>query len=89
MEQHFRDSLSDDHWKRVRATISPAFNTSRLKRMYRHIHNTADQFLEFIKGKQEAGEPVELKECCSQYTLDVIAQSGFGLQVWDSHNYDL
>jgi len=71
----------DDHWKRVRATISPAFNTSRLKRMYRHIHATADQLVEFVRGKQEAGEMVELKETCSQYTLDVIARSGFGIQI--------
>ncbi|XP_005112640.1 cytochrome P450 3A24 [Aplysia californica] len=82
-DEPFKNALTeakDEHWKNIRTTISPTFNTVRLKRMYRHIESNTRQLLDHLKNKQERNEPVELKEVLSHFTMDVIASTGFGVQ---------
>ncbi|XP_035829114.1 cytochrome P450 3A41-like [Aplysia californica] len=68
-----------EHWKNICTTISPTFNTVRLRRMYRHIESNTRRLLDHLKKKQERNEPVELKEVLSLFTMDVIASTGFGV----------
>ncbi|KAH9515376.1 Cytochrome P450 3A8 [Bulinus truncatus] len=80
----FRDNLlnlSGNHWKHVRTTVSPTFSSSRIKRMSHHIERNAKILVENLRHIQETGEEVELKELCSCFTLDVIASTGFGLEI--------
>ena len=65
----------------MRTTISPTFNTTRLRLMFSHIESTAHKLTSFLRGKQESGEPVELREVMGHFTMDVIASTGFGIQV--------
>ncbi|XP_012945302.1 cytochrome P450 3A41 [Aplysia californica] len=70
---------TDEHWKNIRTTVSPTFNTVRLRRMYGHIESNTRRLLDHLKKKQERNEPVELKEVLSLFTMDVIASTGFGV----------
>uniref|UniRef100_A0A2C9JYR0 Cytochrome P450 n=1 Tax=Biomphalaria glabrata TaxID=6526 RepID=A0A2C9JYR0_BIOGL len=74
-------SLRGDHWKRVRSIISPTFSSGRIKRMASHVEKNAKILLENLQHLQETGEDVELREISSCFTLDVIASTGFGLDI--------
>lgn len=78
---HALTELKGDHWKDVRAIVSPSFNTSRLKRLFPHIESNAKLLLEHLKEKQETNEPVELRDLMGAFTMDTIASTGFGVEV--------
>ncbi|XP_005094361.2 cytochrome P450 3A11 [Aplysia californica] len=73
--------LKDDHWKTVRATVSPSFSTTKLRKMYPHIVRNTQLLLEHLKEKHERNEPVELRDLLSAYTMDMIASTGFGVEI--------
>ncbi|KAH9524869.1 Cytochrome P450 3A7 [Bulinus truncatus] len=74
-------SLRGDHWKHVRNIVTPTFSSGRVKRMYPHIERNAKILLENMLHLQETGKEVELKELCICFTMDVIASTGFGLEI--------
>ncbi|KAH9515373.1 hypothetical protein Btru_014291 [Bulinus truncatus] len=74
-------SLRGDHWKRVRTIVSPTFSSGRIKRMSPHIERNAKILVENLQLLQERGEEVELRELSTCFTLDVIASTGFGLEI--------
>ncbi|KAH9515377.1 hypothetical protein Btru_014299 [Bulinus truncatus] len=74
-------NLRGDHWRHVRNIVSPTFSSGRIKRMSHHIERNAKILLENLQRYQETGEEVELKEISSAFTLDVIASTGFGLEI--------
>ncbi|GFO11503.1 cytochrome p450 3a11 [Plakobranchus ocellatus] len=73
--------IKGDAWKNVRATVSPAFSTVKLRRMFQYIIHNARCLAQNLREKQESGEPVELKHMVSCFTMDVIASTGFGAQI--------
>ncbi|KAH9515374.1 hypothetical protein Btru_014292 [Bulinus truncatus] len=84
VDKPFRDNLLNlrgDHWKHVRNTVSPTFSSGRIKRMSPHIERNAKILVENLQHIQETGEEVELREISSCFTLDVIASTGFGLEI--------
>uniref|UniRef100_A0A2C9K183 Cytochrome P450 n=1 Tax=Biomphalaria glabrata TaxID=6526 RepID=A0A2C9K183_BIOGL len=83
-EPPFRDillNLKGEHWKRVRAIVSPTFTSGRIKKMAPHVERNVKNLLEYLRQKQETGEEIELKETSGQFALDVIASVAFGLKV--------
>nr|XP_015838493.1 PREDICTED: cytochrome P450 9e2 isoform X3 [Tribolium castaneum] len=71
-------SLHGEDWKRMRATLSPAFTSSKMKNMYHLIYECSENFAQhFQDGKQN----VEVKDIFSKFTNDVIATAAFGIQV--------
>uniref|UniRef100_A0A2C9K756 Cytochrome P450 n=1 Tax=Biomphalaria glabrata TaxID=6526 RepID=A0A2C9K756_BIOGL len=74
-------SLSGNHWKHVRGAISPVFSASKIKKMSGHIERNSKILLENLRQCQETGQEVELKDICSNFALDVIASTGFGLEI--------
>ncbi|XP_059152005.1 cytochrome P450 3A16-like [Physella acuta] len=73
--------LNGEHWKQVRKVVSPTFSSSRIKVMSHHIERNAKILLEHIHTLQESGKELELREFISSFTLDVIASTGFGLEI--------
>lgn len=73
--------LKGDHWKTVRTTVSPSFSTARLRRMFPHIDKNARKLADHLHEKSESGEPVELRDLFSCFTMDTIASTGFGMDV--------
>ncbi|CAL1538438.1 unnamed protein product [Lymnaea stagnalis] len=83
-EPPFRDNLPNsqgDHWMHVRGVVSPTFSSGRIRKMSSHIERNATIMLDNLKLKQERGEDMELRDICACFTLDVIASTGFGLEV--------
>ena len=46
----------NEDWKRIRAVLSPAFSSLKLKAMMSHIIEITDKFIEDIKQNQNFGE---------------------------------
>ncbi|KAK0045263.1 cytochrome P450 3A24 [Biomphalaria pfeifferi] len=80
----FRDNLLNlrgEHWKHVRNIVTPTFSSGRIKKMTSHIHKNTKVFLENIQQMYETGQEVELRDLSAAFTLDVIASTGFGLEI--------
>lgn len=77
--------IKDDHWKHVRSTLSPTFNSGKLRRMQQQIEACADVFVNNLQQKADNDEEFDFRKYCGAYTMDVIASTGFGLRI-DSHN---
>ena len=72
-------SLVGDEWKQMRATLSPAFTSSKMKNMYQLMTECAENFTHHFKNKEQVA--VEMKDLFSRFTNDVIATTAFGIQV--------
>uniref|UniRef100_A0A2C9L5N3 Cytochrome P450 n=1 Tax=Biomphalaria glabrata TaxID=6526 RepID=A0A2C9L5N3_BIOGL len=80
----FRDNLLNlkgEHWKHVRNIVTPTFSSGRIKKMTSHIQKNAKVLLENIQHFYETVQEVELRDLSSCFTLDVIASTGFGLEI--------
>uniref|UniRef100_A0A914WXD4 Uncharacterized protein n=1 Tax=Plectus sambesii TaxID=2011161 RepID=A0A914WXD4_9BILA len=73
--------LEDEHWKNVRNTITPAFTTGKIKNMVPIFNDTLKIFGEVMSDYAKSGAPMDLKEICGGFAMDVIAKSAFGIDV--------
>ncbi|XP_077296613.1 uncharacterized protein LOC143918549 [Arctopsyche grandis] len=80
--------ITGDEWKDMRATLSPAFTSSKLRNMISLVDETGKQIVDFISGK--INEPdnkerglieVEMGDVLSRYTNDVLASTVYGVTV--------
>lgn len=89
-------SLQGQRWKDMRAILSPAFTSSKMKTMFVLVTECGKQLADFLEKcynnhipekhcKIEKGDGdmlvVELKDLFTRYTNDVIATSAFGVGV--------
>ncbi|BFZ16365.1 hypothetical protein BsWGS_19404 [Bradybaena similaris] len=84
LDPPFKDmlvTLKDDQWKHVRRIMSRTFTSGQIKRMSKHVERNCLQLMNLLHGKQERNEDIELKSLISHFTLDVIASTGFGLEI--------
>ena len=70
--------LRGDQWKRVRASLTPAFTSGKLKSMVSLIHGIASHCNGFLENK--IGESFEAKELMRKFAMDVIVSTGFGYE---------
>lgn len=68
-------------WKDMRVKLTPAFSSGKMKVMYSLIEKCSDQLKNNLEPLASAGEPVDVKEVMTRYTLDIIASCAFGLDV--------
>lgn len=73
--------IEDDHWKHVRTTLTPTFSGNKLKQMMVHINRCADNLVKKMDDLHRKDEPLELYKYTSNYTMDVIAGTAFGIQL--------
>ncbi|XP_044272668.1 cytochrome P450 9e2-like [Tribolium madens] len=71
-------SLNGESWKRMRATISPVFTSSKMRFLYTLMEECAENFTNYFKEKEVK---VEMKELFSKFANDVIASTAFGIQI--------
>ncbi|KAK9505569.1 hypothetical protein O3M35_009589 [Rhynocoris fuscipes] len=73
-------SLEEDLWRAVRLKLAPTFTSGRLKHMFSIFEDAAKkmdgELLKIIKK----GEPVNIKEVVTCFTLDTITSCAFGLE---------
>ncbi|CAG2176701.1 unnamed protein product, partial [Oppiella nova] len=80
------DALRDDHWKRVRTVISPAFATGKLRQMVplirECVHTLTDNLDKIIaESNGELTAPVDMKQLAGAYAMEAIIQVAFGSKV--------
>lgn len=71
--------LEGEAWKEKRAEITPAFTVSRMRALYPLIKDVKDRMIEYIKATITNEEPIDARELCAKYTVDVVSNSIFGI----------
>lgn len=74
-------ALKGQKWRNMRAALSPAFTSAKMKKMYILIDECAERFTEnFMKLEKGQGTlELEMLNTFSKYTNDVIATCAFGI----------
>lgn len=74
-------ALEGHKWKFIRSKLNPAFSTSKLKGMFLSMRKTAEKLIEIIGESAESEKMVEAREFIARYTVDIIGDVAFGLEV--------
>lgn len=74
-------SMKGQRWREMRATLSPAFTSSKMKGMFILMTECAKDVANYLL-KESKGQLLELemKDFFTRYTNDVIATSSFGIK---------
>lgn len=78
--------LNGERWKRMRATLSPAFTDRKMRLMHHLMVETTEKFMEALRKVNKKTETINASDVFSRYACDVIASCAFGLNV-DSITY--
>nr|QZM07458.1 cytochrome P450 monooxygenase CYP9EK4 [Lasioderma serricorne] len=73
-------SMKGEGWREMRATLSPAFTTSKMRNMFVFMDDCAKDFVSFFERKKGDVIDVEIRDIVTKYTNDVIASASFGLK---------
>nr|AIL94161.1 cytochrome P450 CYP3025A2 [Tigriopus japonicus] len=73
-------SLKGDQWKSMRSIVSPVFTSGKLKTMTTLVNKVGDDFVEHLAKYCKNGEPFDAKLTFTNFTLDTIANCGFGFE---------
>ncbi|EFN61085.1 Cytochrome P450 9e2, partial [Camponotus floridanus] len=79
-------SLRGEKWGDVRNLLSPAFTSSKMKAMFKLMADCAVNFTEFLSKLPSDKSVMEMKDCFTRYTNDVIATCAFGIGVDSMRN---
>ncbi|KAJ6647419.1 putative cytochrome P450 9f2, partial [Pseudolycoriella hygida] len=75
--------MSENKWRDMRATLSPAFTGSKMRYMFELVVECANNVSNFFVGESKGIQPIrwEMNDLITRYTSDVIASCAFGLKV--------
>ncbi|KAF6209823.1 hypothetical protein GE061_015574 [Apolygus lucorum] len=78
-------SISGNHWKQIRAALTPTFTSGKMKAMFSTVEDCALKLINHLKAKIETtGDQalggIDTKDLYGKVALDVIASSAFGVQ---------
>ncbi|KAI8436354.1 hypothetical protein MSG28_004388 [Choristoneura fumiferana] len=77
--------LRSEEWREMRATLSPAFTSSKIRQMVPFMVDVGERMMSSLKSKIEQSESgyidLEAKNLTSRYATDVIATCAFGLDI--------
>ncbi|CAH0564731.1 unnamed protein product [Brassicogethes aeneus] len=74
-------ALKGEKWKNMRATLSPAFTSSKMKSMFILMNEIAENYVKNLGRNEEKLKEIEMKDLFSKYTTDIIATCAFGIDV--------
>ncbi|KAH8300322.1 hypothetical protein KR044_012922 [Drosophila immigrans] len=78
-------SLSDDKWREMRNTLTPAFTGSKLKAMFELINECSVEGVRYIESELRNSNSLdielEMKDYFERFANDVIASAAFGIKV--------
>ena len=72
--------LRGERWKTLRSVMSPIFTSGKLKSMTGTIDAIAKELADNLDSLAESSQDFLVKETISDFTLEVIASCGFGVQ---------
>ncbi|KAG7170940.1 cytochrome P450 6j1-like [Homarus americanus] len=67
------------HWRKIRGVVSPAFTTTKTRRLYPLLRQRATHLLQ-LAGLTATRGPVEARKLSGRYTMDTIASCAFGIE---------
>lgn len=74
-------SMKGQKWREMRATLSPAFTSSKMRAMYVLMLECAKDVSNYLVKKSNGQMlEIEMKDLFTRYTNDVIATSSFGIK---------
>ncbi|KAJ3645281.1 hypothetical protein Zmor_022947 [Zophobas morio] len=73
-------ALNGKKWREMRATLSPAFTSSKIKYMFTLISQTGEQFVKYFLTQNENLTTFEMEDIFTRVTNDVIANIAFGVE---------
>lgn len=76
--------MRGQRWRMMRATVSPAFTSSKMRLMCSLVNECAEQFCEELKkevGSEGHAKEYDLTKLFSCFANDAIATSAFGVQL--------
>lgn len=74
-------SLQDEHWRIMRATLSPTFTSSKMRAMFKLMEQTAQQYVNFYLEQKRNTIELEVKDSLTRFANDVIGNCAFGVNV--------
>lgn len=72
-------TLKGDKWKHMRSSLTPVFTGGKLKNMVELIHKASDSLVQHLKA--HCNEEIEGKNLMRDFGFDVIASTGFGIEI--------
>ncbi|XP_049832421.1 cytochrome P450 6k1-like [Schistocerca gregaria] len=81
-------NLNGGRWKRLRAKMTPAFTTGKLKMMCQTMQDCGRELVEVLEEPAKKGQILEMREIAARFTTDIIASVGFGLESNSQRNPD-
>lgn len=74
-------NLEGKKWKSLRAKLTPAFSSVKLKRMFYLLAECNEKFQKLIDASSRTDQPLEIRELAAKFTIDVIGSCAFGIQM--------
>lgn len=73
--------LKGEEWRDMRATLSPAFTSSKMRGMFHLIDDCTKDFLNYLTEQLTKNDTIEIemKDTSSRFATDVIASVAFGI----------
>ena len=73
--------MAGEPWRELRSIMSPIFTSGKLKSMYKLFNKIGTDFSDHVSTLSESREDVNARDLASKYTLQVIASTGFGIDI--------
>ena len=74
-------ALEGEKWRQARHASTPVFTSGKLRKMSRLMKKIADDLVNQLNKFASTGEEVDAKDLSSRFTVTVIANAGFGIDV--------
>ncbi|XP_042855523.1 cytochrome P450 3A18-like [Penaeus japonicus] len=90
-DQLWNDMLNNataDRWRSIRAAVTPAFTSSRLKVMFPLVAEKALVLSQVASSLAKQNETVEVKNLFGRFSMDATASCGFGMHCDSLNNND-
>jgi len=79
-------SLRGEKWRQIRALLSPAFTSSKMKNMFKLMSDCGADFGNYLAQLPPEQRTMQTKDVFTRYTNDVIATCAFGIKVDSMRN---
>lgn len=71
----------DEHWKHVRAQLSPAFSSGKLKAMFETFIDCGKSLDKYVDKFANTNQSIEMRELFARYSTNVIVSVAFGIEI--------
>jgi len=79
-------ALRGEKWRQIRALLSPAFTSNKMKNMFKLMSDCGADFGNYLAQLPPEQRTMQTKDVFTRYTNDVIATCAFGIKVDSMRN---